>query len=73
MTDTFKCVACRGTFNKGWSDEEAIAEHQEHFPEVPLEETDLVCDDCYQLLINPANLALFEATLGPNEQKYKRR
>jgi DNA-directed RNA polymerase subunit RPC12/RpoP len=43
----YKCEACGGIFNKGWSDEEALAEYKENFPDIPFSETGLVCDECF--------------------------
>jgi hypothetical protein len=42
----YKCAACGGVFEKGWSDEEALAELDETFG-VPVECCDIVCDDCF--------------------------
>ncbi len=50
MPDTYDCALCGGTFNKGRSDEEAMAEKAALFPGVPAEECDLVCDDCFVLM-----------------------
>lgn len=47
----YRCVACDGVFAKGWSDEEAAAEHAVEFPDMPLLDTDLVCDDCYKQIL----------------------
>jgi len=48
--NTFKCCVCGGTFEKAWSDEEAIAEMKQEFDK-PVEECDVVCDDCYEKLM----------------------
>lgn len=47
--ETYKCQVCKGTFEKGWSDEEAAQEFKDTKwrTGVSLEETGLVCDDCY--------------------------
>lgn len=51
----YQCAKCKGIFEKGWSDEEAIKEAEEKFPiESGFEaahEMDIVCDDCYKELI----------------------
>jgi cellulose biosynthesis protein BcsQ len=39
---------CGGVFEKGWTDEEAMAEQKEDLPGVPLSERELVCDDCHK-------------------------
>lgn len=51
MNNTYTCAHCRGTFEKGWSDEEAVAEAKEDFGSAPdqwNENAVMVCDDCYQ-------------------------
>ena len=44
----YRCACCHEVFDKGWSDEEAQKELGDNFPTVPVEECDLVCDDCYK-------------------------
>ncbi len=44
----YKCAVCHGVFEKGQTDEEAEAELKETFGDVPVEECDIVCDDCWQ-------------------------
>ena len=47
--NTFTCAKCGGTFNKGWSDAEAMAEYHTRMPEVPPDEpTAVICDVCYE-------------------------
>jgi len=48
MNNTYTCAHCRGTFEKGWSDEEAMKEKDRDYAQFPIEECALVCDDCYQ-------------------------
>lgn len=44
----FRCVGCRKVFNKGWSDEDAMAEAVANFGQgLASVSTDLMCDDCY--------------------------
>ncbi len=46
MSEQYTCTMCKRTFNKGWSDEEALAERTANgFDHT---ECDLVCDDCFQ-------------------------
>jgi hypothetical protein len=47
----YQCDMCKGIFDKGWSDEEAKEEHFGRHPDVPLEETGMVCDPCYKILL----------------------
>lgn len=44
---TFKCAMCRGTFEKGQSDEAALSELAKNFGGFKPDECDLVCNDCY--------------------------
>lgn len=55
MADTYICAMCGGIFEKGWSDEEAWAEHDANFLGMSHDESEIVCDDCYQkmIAINP--------------------
>lgn len=45
--DTYECCLCHGTFTKGWTDDEAMAELETKYPGMPLEECGIVCDDCF--------------------------
>lgn len=47
MPETFTCVMCGGTYEKGWSDEEARAEREALFGKTP-ERDAVVCDECFQ-------------------------
>lgn len=67
MSETFTCESCRGTFDKGWSDEEAAAEAQENFPGIDISDADeagVVCDDCYQHIMGRARAEAPEL-IGP--------
>jgi hypothetical protein len=46
----YTCAACHGTFNNGWTDEEAKAELGEHFPGTPVDACEEVCDECYNAI-----------------------
>lgn len=46
----FKCCMCEGVFDKAWSDAEAIAEKEERFGAVAIEDCNVVCDDCFKRL-----------------------
>ena len=43
----YQCAVCHEVFYKGWTDEEATTELAETFA-VPVDECDLVCDDCFK-------------------------
>jgi hypothetical protein len=51
----YKCAACGGIFEKGWADSEAVDEQKMIFPDVPLCDCELVCDDCFKKIIKEAN------------------
>lgn len=46
----FKCAMCQQTFDKAWTDEEAEDELKETFGSIPVDQCDVVCDDCYKKL-----------------------
>lgn len=50
----YTCSMCGESCISDWSQEEAVAEKERDFGDVPLEECDQVCDVCYQK-ISPAN------------------
>jgi hypothetical protein len=49
----YVCAVCKGVFEKGWTDEEAIEEFGRNFDPV-LTELEIVCDDCYQACLPDA-------------------
>ena len=42
----YTCSACGGTFDKGWTDEEALDEKEQMWGDIPLDQCDVICDDC---------------------------
>lgn len=46
----YQCAMCKGVFEKGWTDEEALSEMDRDFGAVPPSERAVVCDDCYRTL-----------------------
>jgi hypothetical protein len=48
MAETFTCAMCSEVFNKGWTEEEALAEKKNKFGDMPIEDMDVVCEDCYR-------------------------
>jgi len=45
----YKCAVCSGEFEKGWSEEEAVAEMKNNFGEdSTTDDCSIVCDDCYK-------------------------
>ena len=48
----YTCSLCKETFEKGWTDSEAIAEYVATFTEEEREDvTEVVCDDCYKKIM----------------------
>lgn len=47
-SNKYQCAECGGVFEKGWTEEEAVAEMQENFGAIDVKDCVLVCDDCYQ-------------------------
>ena len=59
----FTCDMCRGTFKKGWTEEEAEAEYRGLFNELPKEQKDdraEICEDCYQLFMSRYKVEMVE-------------
>lgn len=50
--NTYTCARCRKTYERVRSDEEAIAEKNALFPDWPLDECDLICDNCFRKLMH---------------------
>lgn len=50
MNEEYTCGMCKETFGKGWSDEEAIAEHTNLFGTKDITDCAIVCDDCFNKL-----------------------
>ena len=48
MGDGYTCALCKGVFEKGWSDEEALEEKIYLWGHIPRADCDLVCDDCFK-------------------------
>jgi len=44
----YKCAVCKVVFKGDRSDEEAIEESKELFGNVPMEELEVVCGDCFK-------------------------
>lgn len=48
MNPSFTCDQCHGTFEKGWTDEEAAAEAAANFGDRLGDDPAVVCDDCFE-------------------------
>ncbi len=53
----YQCAICSGVFEKGVSDDEAVAELGESFPGIAPTDCDLVCGDCYHRIMGHTALA----------------
>ena len=51
MNNTFTCSLCQHTFEKEWTEDEAVTELVETFGHLPAEDLCVVCDDCYQAVM----------------------
>ena len=48
MPDTYTCKNCKGTFQNGWTEEEAREEQKENgWGDKPDSEMVILCEDCY--------------------------
>lgn len=66
--EQFSCAQCGGTFDKGWSDEEAEAEAMGLWGEIS---SVVVCDDCFQQMtaaIAPESFRTLSAELADLER-----
>ncbi len=50
-SEWFHCAICHGTFPKGWSDDDAMAEAEREG--VDLATAVIVCEDCYHKANTP--------------------
>jgi hypothetical protein len=46
----YKCSVCNEVYEKGWSDEEAMAESESIFGKH--DDLEVVCDDCFNKMVN---------------------
>ena len=51
MADTYTCSSCGRTFEKEWSDEQAMQEYEEMWGNYS-GETAVVCDDCWHYIMS---------------------
>ena len=66
-SNEYACAWCHGIFERGWSHEEALSESKELFGDIPTEETEVICDDCFKEMTRvypPAQFA--EDTRNPS-------
>jgi hypothetical protein len=49
---SYTCQHCKGVFESGWSDDEALKEMKENFgPDLAKDDCVIVCDDCYNAIM----------------------
>ena len=61
MGETYTCARCEKTYEKTWTDEEAMKETKENFGEdIEIEDCSVVCDDCYNILMGKGEKQLKE-------------
>ncbi len=54
--EEYECSLCKETFEKGWTDAEALAEYEVTFTEEERQDVrEVVCDDCYKKIMEWAN------------------
>ncbi len=46
--EEFKCARCLQTYLKGWSDREAEFEYKDALYNIPGNDREVICDDCFQ-------------------------
>ena len=62
--ESYTCGRCGGTFEKTWSDEEALAEAESLWtPETMADEQAVICDDCFREFMEWAKVNAPEALL----------
>jgi len=66
--NTFTCDACRGVFEKEWTDEEAREEEADLFGAMAGPESGIVCEDCWQKIMGRAADAGDEAGVRLREE-----
>lgn len=53
----YQCASCHGIFekHKEWTEEKKLKEKQQNFGDLPLENCEIVCDDCYNKIMKAIN------------------
>ncbi len=67
----YTCALCGGVFKKGWPDEEAQAESKKLWGNIPDEDMELVCDDCFKKCSPDANPKLYEEYKDEHPEHFK--
>lgn len=52
---TFICAHCKEEFEFDWSEEEAIEEKNKNFGDIDIKNCSIVCDDCYEKIMEYKN------------------
>jgi hypothetical protein len=55
--NTYICDECKGEFEyeSDWSEEDALKEKENNFGNIPIENCGIVCDDCYNKIMQHIN------------------
>lgn len=64
----YQCAECNGSFERGWSEEEAMAESKSLFGEIPKKEQVVVCDNCFKSLVSEQRINAWKAGLPIDER-----
>jgi len=46
--NSYTCAMCHQTYDKAWSDDEAMQETTSYWPNIAAEDCAVVCDDCFK-------------------------
>lgn len=64
----YTCAVCKGEFESNWTEEEANAEKERDFGAVPLDQCDVVCDECYKQISPRNNPDYYQRYLSTTEK-----
>lgn len=48
MGEEYTCAMCKGVFERTTPEDKALAELEEFFGDISVDDCDIVCDDCWQ-------------------------
>ncbi len=69
--NSYTCALCKQTYTKAITDEEAMQETQQYWPETKQEECGVVCDDCWQKIRPDRQVNFFERYLAAWSHGFK--
>ena len=53
--NTYQCELCKGVFEKGRTDEEALEESRDIWGEISQKDRVLICEDCHNKIVKKMN------------------